>query len=83
MGRALLAAGVKALLALSSMSIVGKWILDPIFTMVTKSHSQEAYLSVILTTHSIDVIVTQGIGLSTLRRILSGLSWRKQISLPD
>ena len=74
MGRALLAAGVKALLALSSMSIVGKWILDPIFTMVAKSHSQEAFLSVILTTVLLMSFVTQGIGLSnTLGAFLAGL----------
>ena len=74
MGRALLAAGVKAVFALSSMSIVGKWILDPIFTMVAKSNSQEAFLSVILTTVLLMSFVTQGIGLSnTLGAFLAGL----------
>ena len=73
-GRALAAAGVKALLALSSMSIVGRRVLDPIFTMVAKSKSQEAFLSVILTTVLLMSFVTQGIGLSnTLGAFLAGL----------
>lgn len=50
MGRALIAAGVKAFVALSTMSILGRKLLDPIFTIVAKSGSQEAFLSVILTT---------------------------------
>ena len=74
MGRALAAAGVKAVLALSSMSIVGRRILDPIFTVVAKSKSQEAFLSVILTTVLLMSFVTQGIGLSnTLGAFLAGL----------
>jgi len=74
MARALTVAGVKALVTLATLSIAGRNILDPVFTMVAKSGSQEAFLSVILTTVLLMSFVTQGIGLSnTLGAFLAGL----------
>ena len=72
--KALTIAGVKALVTLSAMSFVGRSLLDPIFYLVAKSGSQEAFLSIILTTVLLMSFVTQGIGLSnTLGAFLAGL----------
>lgn len=74
MAKALTIAGVKAAVTLTTLSIAGKNILDPLFTMVAKSGSQEAFLSGILTTVLLMSFVTQGIGLSnTLGAFLAGL----------
>lgn len=74
LGRALTVAGLKALVSLSTMSIVGRTILNPVFSAVAKSKSQEAFLSVILSTVLIMSFVTKGIGLSdTLGAFLAGL----------
>lgn len=85
LGKALSIAGVKALVTLSAMSLIGKKILNPIFSNVAKSRSQEAFLSIILTTVLLMSFVTKGIGLSdTLGAFLAGLllsetSYRYQI----
>jgi monovalent cation:proton antiporter-2 (CPA2) family protein len=74
MGRALTVAGVKAVVCVSAMGAVGKWLLDPIFYFVAKSSSQEAFLSIIMTTVLLMSFVTKGIGLSdTLGAFLAGL----------
>jgi monovalent cation:H+ antiporter-2, CPA2 family len=74
MGRALTVAGVKAVVTLATLSIFGKKVFDPVFTMVAKSGSQEAFLSVILATVLLMSFVTHGIGLSnTLGAFLAGL----------
>jgi Kef-type K+ transport system membrane component KefB len=52
--------GVKALVTLSVMSVMGKKLLDPIFYFVAKSSSHEAFLSIILTTVLLMSFVTQG-----------------------
>lgn len=53
--------GVKALVTLSVMSVMGKKLLDPIFYFVAKSSSHEAFLSIILTTVLLMSFVTQGL----------------------
>jgi CPA2 family monovalent cation:H+ antiporter-2 len=74
LGRALTFAGLKALVSLSTMSIVGRVVLNPLFGAVVKSKSQEAFLSIILSTVLIMSFVTKGIGLSdTLGAFLAGL----------
>jgi Kef-type K+ transport system membrane component KefB len=73
LGRALTIAGIKALVCLSAMSFFGRKALDPIFSRVAKSGSQEAFLSIILSTVLLMSFVTQGIGLSnTLGAFLAG-----------
>ncbi|RYH30454.1 potassium transporter KefB [archaeon] len=85
LGRALALAGVKALVALSAMSLLGKKLINPIFSVVAKASSHEAFLSIILTTVLLMSFVTKGIGLSdTLGAFLAGIllsetSYRYQI----
>lgn len=85
LGKALALAGAKAVVTLSMLSVLGKRFLDPIFSIVAKSRSQEAFLSIILSTVFIMSFVTQGIGLSdTLGAFLAGIllsetSYRYQI----
>eukprot|EP01041_Mallomonas_annulata_P001869 gene1869-3626_t len=72
--RALSIAGAKALITLTTMSFIGKRILDKIFYIVAKSGSHEAFLSSILASVLLMSFVTQGIGLSnTLGAFLAGL----------
>jgi len=74
LGKALAIAGVKALVALLSMSFIGRKLLNPVFYQVAKSDSQEAFLSIIFTTVLLMSFITQGIGLSnTLGAFLAGL----------
>ncbi len=83
--RALSIAGVKAMITLSAMSFFGQRLLNPIFSMVARASSHEAFLSIILTTVLVMSFVTKGIGLSdTLGAFLAGLllsetSYRYQI----
>lgn len=73
-GKALSIAAVKAAVTLSTMSIIGRKILDPLFNFVAKSNSEEAFISIILSTVLLMSFVTQGIGLSnTLGAFLAGL----------
>ena len=74
MGKALAVTGVKALITLSTMGFIGRKILNPIFYFVAKSYSQEAFLSIILSTVLLMSFVTKGVGLSdTLGAFLAGL----------
>ena len=74
LGKALTIAFVKALVALTTMSFAGRMVLGRIFFQVAKSGSQEAFLSIILSTVLLMSFVTQGIGLSnTLGAFLAGL----------
>lgn len=74
LGRALGMAALKGVITLSALSFLGRKLLNPIFSQVAKSHSQEAFLSVILATVLLMSFVTQGIGLSdTLGAFLAGL----------
>ena len=73
LGKALTLAAVKAMVAVSCMSFLGRRLLDPIFYFVAKSRSHEAFLSIILSTVLLMSFVTQGIGLSnTLGAFLAG-----------
>ena len=62
LGKALGIAGVKTVVAVSAMSFAGRKFLDPIFYFVARSSSQEAFLSIILTTVLLMSFITQGIG---------------------
>lgn len=74
LGKALGIAGVKTVVAVSTMSFAGRKLLDPIFYFVARSSSQEAFLSIILSTVLLMSFITQGIGLSnTLGAFLAGL----------
>lgn len=74
LARALTLAGMKALVTLSAMSAAGRGLLNPIFYFVSKSDSQEAFLSIILSTVLLMSFVTKGVGLSdTLGAFLAGL----------
>jgi len=74
LGKALLIAASKAVITLSTMSVLGKKLFDPIFYMVSRSQSQEAFLSITLCVVLLMSFVTQGIGLSgTLGAFLAGL----------
>jgi Kef-type K+ transport system membrane component KefB len=74
LGRALSVAAVKAIVAVFAMGALGKSVLDPVFYFVAKSSSQEAFLSIIMTTVLLMSFVTKGIGLSdTLGAFLAGL----------
>lgn len=74
LGRALMLAALKGLITLSALSFLGRKLLNPIFSRVAKSHSQEAFLSAILATVLLMSFVTHGIGLSdTLGAFLAGL----------
>eukprot|EP00981_Chlorochromonas_danica_P007235 scaffold1618_cov158-Ochromonas_danica.AAC.19 len=85
LGRALSVAGVKALITLSAMSFLGQRLLNPIFSVVARASSHEAFLSIIMATVLLMSFVTKGIGLSdTLGAFLAGLllsetSYRYQI----
>ena len=74
LGKALSIAGIKAVITLTTMSYLGRKILSPIFYQVAKSSSQEAFLSIILSTVLLMSFITKGIGLSdTLGAFLAGL----------
>ena len=74
MGTALVRAASKAAVSLAAMSFVGKKLFDPIFYYVSRSNSQEAFLSITLCTVLLMSFVTEGIGLSgTLGAFLAGL----------
>mmetsp|Transcript_16835 Transcript_16835/g.37918 ORF Transcript_16835/g.37918 Transcript_16835/m.37918 type:complete len:905 (+) Transcript_16835:175-2889(+) len=85
LGKALGIAAVKAIVTLTTMSLMGRKLLNPVFSLVAKSGSQEAFLSVILSTVLLMSFVTSGIGLSdTLGAFLAGLllsetSYRYQV----
>lgn len=85
LGRALGIAGVKAMITLATLLLFGKRVLDPVFSAVARARSEEAFLSIILTTVLLMSFVTHGIGLSdTLGAFLAGIllsetSYRYQI----
>lgn len=71
---ALFSALVKASLALSSIAVAGRTILNPMFKLVAQSNSQEAFLGVILLTVLSMSFLTEGLGLSnTLGAFLAGV----------
>jgi monovalent cation:H+ antiporter-2, CPA2 family len=74
LGRALALAASKAVVALTAMCFVGGKLLDPVFYLVSKSNSHEAFLAITLCVVLLMSFVTEGIGLSgTLGAFLAGL----------
>jgi len=71
---ALGAAMLKATLALGSIAVAGRTILNPMFKLVAQANSQEAFLGVILLTVLSMSFLTEGLGLSnTLGAFLAGV----------
>jgi monovalent cation:proton antiporter-2 (CPA2) family protein len=71
---ALGSAVVKAGIALTSIFFAGRVILNPLFNIVAKSKSQEAFLGVVLLTVLSMSFLTEGLGLSnTLGAFLAGV----------
>ena len=74
LAKALGVAATKAIVCLSAMAFAGRKLLDPIFYLVAKSKSQEAFLSITLCVVLLMSFVTEGIGLSgTLGAFMAGL----------
>jgi CPA2 family monovalent cation:H+ antiporter-2 len=71
---ALGSAVLKAGLALGSITLAGRYLLNPLFKMVAQAKSQEAFLAVILLTVLSMSFMTEGLGLSnTLGAFLAGV----------
>jgi monovalent cation:H+ antiporter-2, CPA2 family len=74
LANALSSAGIKAAIALSTIAVIGKFLLKPFFGMVTKAKSQEAFVGAILATVLGMSFLTEGLGLSnTLGAFLAGM----------
>jgi CPA2 family monovalent cation:H+ antiporter-2 len=74
LGKALGSAGVKAAIALSTIAVIGKFLLKPFFDTVSKAKSQEAFVGAILATVLGMSFLTEGLGLSnTLGAFLAGV----------
>lgn len=74
LGKALGSAGIKAAIALSTIAVVGKFLLKPFFDTVAKAKSQEAFVGAILATVLGMSFLTEGLGLSnTLGAFLAGV----------
>lgn len=74
LAEALGSAGVKAAIALSTIAVVGKFLLKPFFNAVAKTKSQEAFVGAILSTVLGMSFLTEGLGLSnTLGAFLAGM----------
>ena len=70
LGSAILKAGI----ALGSIAVAGRYILNPMFKIVAQAQSQEAFLGVILLTVLSMSFMTEGLGLSnTLGAFLAGV----------
>ena len=71
---ALGSAVLKAGLALGSITLAGRYVLNPLFKVVAQAKSQEAFLAVILLTVLSMSFMTEGLGLSnTLGAFLAGV----------
>jgi len=71
---ALGSAGLKAVIALSAIAFVGKFLLNPFFDAVAKTKNQEAFVGAILSTVLGMSFLTEGLGLSnTLGAFLAGM----------
>jgi len=67
-------AGAKAALCLGAIALLGRFAVNPLFHTVAKSRSQEAFLSIILTTVLGMSALSEGLGLSdTLGAFLAGV----------
>uniref|UniRef100_A0A7S3L4P7 RCK N-terminal domain-containing protein n=1 Tax=Amphora coffeiformis TaxID=265554 RepID=A0A7S3L4P7_9STRA len=74
LARALGAATVKAFMALGSIAVAGRYLLNPLFRLVAQAQSQEAFLGVVLLTVLSMSFMTEGLGLSnTLGAFLAGV----------
>lgn len=70
LGSAILKAGI----ALGSITVAGRYLLNPMFKIVAQAQSQEAFLGVILLTVLSMSFMTEGLGLSnTLGAFLAGV----------
>jgi Sodium/hydrogen exchanger family len=68
------AAVLKAGIALGSIAVAGRFVLNPLFKTVAQAQSQEAFLGVILLTVLSMSFMTEGLGLSnTLGAFLAGV----------
>jgi CPA2 family monovalent cation:H+ antiporter-2 len=71
---ALGSAVLKATIALGSITVAGRYLLNPLFKIVAEARSQEAFLGVILFTVLSMSFLTEGLGLSnTLGAFLAGV----------
>lgn len=71
---ALGSAGLKAVIALSTIAFIGKFLLNPFFDAVAKTKNQEAFVGAILSTVLGMSFLTEGLGLSnTLGAFLAGI----------
>lgn len=67
-------AGIKAAIALSTIAVMGRFVLKPFFSAVVKAKSQEAFVGAILATVLGMSFLTEGLGLSnTLGAFLAGV----------
>jgi monovalent cation:proton antiporter-2 (CPA2) family protein len=74
LAQALGSAVLKAGLALGSITLAGRYLLNPLFKTVAQAQSQEAFLGVILLTVLGMSFMTEGLGLSnTLGAFLAGV----------
>ena len=74
LARAVGAAVVKAIMALGSIAVAGRYLLNPLFKLVAQAQSQEAFLGVVLLTVLSMSFMTEGLGLSnTLGAFLAGV----------
>jgi len=74
LGEALASAGLKALMALTTIGVAGKFLLKPFFKAVAATNSQEAFVGAILFTVLGMSFLTEGLGLSnTLGAFLAGV----------
>ena len=74
LARALGSAVIKAGMALGSIGMIGRFLLNPMFRVVAQAQSQEAFLGVILLTVLSMSFMTEGLGLSnTLGAFLAGV----------
>jgi CPA2 family monovalent cation:H+ antiporter-2 len=65
---------VKAAMALGSIAVAGRFVLNPLFKTVAQAQSQEAFLGVVLLTVLSMSFMTEGLGLSnTLGAFLAGV----------
>jgi monovalent cation:proton antiporter-2 (CPA2) family protein len=74
LARAVGAAVVKAAMALGSIAVAGRYLLNPLFKLVATAQSQEAFLGLVLLTVLSMSFMTEGLGLSnTLGAFLAGV----------
>jgi len=74
MAKAVGSAIIKASMALGSIALAGRYLLNPLFRLVAQSQSQEAFLGVTLLTVLSMSFMTEGLGLSnTLGAFLAGV----------